>query len=111
LKPTLLNVTAANPTKLRIAPNPATGGVSGISILTEGLYTVAPTVAIAPVATASVGAVSLGTVTVAGIGAGIKEQTGTKINEYDTLTLKTINGYITVTNTGKLAVMRLWSCT
>jgi fibronectin-binding autotransporter adhesin len=81
--------------------NPATGAVSGISITNEGLYSTAPASATiaAPVA-ASVGTITLGTVTVAGIGAGIKEQTGTKINEYDTVTMKTINGYINVSNTG-----------
>jgi filamentous hemagglutinin family protein len=81
--------------------NPATGAVSGISVTNEGLYSTAPTSAtIAAPVTASVGTVTLGAVTVAGIGAGIKEQTGTKINEYDTATMKTINGAITVTNTG-----------
>jgi hypothetical protein len=81
--------------------NPATGAVSGISMTNEGLYSTAPASATiaAPVA-ASVSTITLGTVTVAGIGAGIKEQTGTKINEYDTLTLKTLNGYINVSNTG-----------
>ena len=79
----------------------ATGAITGISLTNASVYTVAPTgvTIVAPVTPAA--ATFTGTTfAIAGIGAGIKQGTGTAINEYDTVTMKTINGYINVSNTG-----------
>jgi hypothetical protein len=81
--------------------DPVTGAVTGISITNPGIgYTAAPTVAIAaPTATSAVTVANF-TPAVAGGNAKITENTGTKIFDYGTLTLKTTNGAVTLTNSG-----------
>jgi fibronectin-binding autotransporter adhesin len=82
--------------------DPTTGAVTGISITNAGNYTVVPTSATLsanPIAAAP-STIVAPAVTVTGIGSGIKQATGTKVNAYDTVTLKTNNGAITTTNTG-----------